>query len=198
MTSNDGPGEHRGEQSRAVRPGEQSRTRAELTVPVDVNVPADVLWEVVSDLEGQSEWMLGTRVEITGGDGRSVGTELRAVTGPGPFGVADTMRITEWTEPPAGAHPERSERSERRIVVTHTGTLIRGDGVFAVEDLGPGRSRFLWSELLELPFGTLGRLGWPVVRPVFRAGVAHSLRRMARRTEDRHRVGGRPEGGAPR
>ena len=201
MTSNDGRGERRGEQSRAVRPGEQSRTRAELTVPVDVSVPADVLWEVVSDLEGQSEWMLGTRVEITDGDGRSVGTELRAVTGLGPLVVADTMRVTEWTEPPAGAHATHREHREpdvRRIVVTHTGTVIRGDGVFAVEDLGPGRSRFLWSELLELPFGVLGRLGWPVVRPVFRAGVAHSLRRMARRTEDRHRAVGRPEGGAPR
>ncbi|WP_308253019.1 hypothetical protein [Pseudonocardia sp. ICBG601] len=55
----------------------------ELTVPVDVNVPADVLWEVVSDLEGQSDWMLGTTVEITAGDGRSVGTRLRAVPGSG-------------------------------------------------------------------------------------------------------------------
>ncbi|WP_422785660.1 SRPBCC family protein [Pseudonocardia spirodelae] len=155
----------------------------ELTVPVDVNVPADVLWEVVSDLEGQSEWMLGTTVEITAGDGRSVGTELRAVTGAGPLGVADTMRVTEWTEPPAGG------AGERRIVVTHTGTVIKGDGVFAVVELGPQRSRFLWTELLDLPLGALGRLGWPLVRPAFRAGVAHSLRKMAEATEDRYRSG---------
>nr|WP_224389924.1 SRPBCC family protein [Pseudonocardia sp. ICBG1293] len=155
----------------------------ELTVPVDVNVPADVLWEVVSDLEGQSDWMLGTTVAITAGDGRSVGTELRAVTGVGPLGVADTMRVTEWTEPPAGT------AGERRIVVTHTGTVIRGDGVFAVLELGPARSRFVWTELLDLPLGALGRLGWPLVRPAFRAGVAHSLRGMAERTEDRHRAG---------
>ncbi|MEQ3551555.1 SRPBCC family protein [Pseudonocardia nematodicida] len=157
--------------------------RVELTVPVEVAVPADVLWRGVTDWEGQSEWMLGTQVQVTGGDGRSVGTELRAVTGIGPLGVADTMRITGWTEPPSGAG------GERRVVVVHTGRVIRGEGVFAVEELGPRRSRFLWSELLDLPFGTLGRLGWPLVRPAFAAGVTWSLRRMATRTEDRWRAG---------
>lgn len=166
-----------------MRDGEQSTGRAELTVPVDVAVPADVLWAVVSDLEGQSEWMLATTVEVTAGDGRSVGSELRAVTGIGPLGVADTMRVTEWTEPPPGVS------GTRRIVVTHTGAVLRGDGVFAVEELGPQRSRFLWSELLDLPFGGLGRLGWPVVRPAVRAGLAHSLRTMADRTERRYQGG---------
>ncbi|MEV1293316.1 SRPBCC family protein [Pseudonocardia sp. NPDC049635] len=164
------------------RNGEQGRA-AELTVTVDVNVPAELLWEVVSDLEGQSDWMLATTVEVVAGDGRSVGTELRAVTGFGPLAVADTMRVTEWTEPPPGG------RGLRRIVVTHTGTLIRGDGVFAVEELGPRRSRFLWTESLDLPLGALGRAGWPVVRPALRAGVARSLRTMAERTEDRYRAG---------
>ncbi|WP_308253018.1 hypothetical protein [Pseudonocardia sp. ICBG601] len=57
--------------------------------------------------------------------------------------------------------------------MTHTGTVIRGDGVFVVVELGPARSRFLWTELLDLPLGALGRFGWPLVRPAFRAGVAH-------------------------
>lgn len=110
MTGNDSSGDRGtaggsgdggvGDRTPGVRPA--GGGRVELTVPVDVNVPADVLWEVVSDLEGQSDWMLGTTVGITAGDGRSVGTELRAVTGVGPLGVADTMRVTEWTEPPAG------------------------------------------------------------------------------------------------
>ncbi|TCK26514.1 SRPBCC family protein [Pseudonocardia endophytica] len=154
--------------------------RAELTIPVDVGVPAPVLWDAVTDWPGQSEWMLGTRVELTGGDGRSVGSTLRAVTGAGPVGVADTMEITEWTE---------QEGGPRRCVVRHTGNVVRGEGVFAVVELGPRRSRFLWTELLDLPLGALGRAGWPLVRPAFRAGVVHSLRRMARHTEERHRAG---------
>ena len=150
--------------------------RAELTIPVDVGVPAPVLWATVTDWPGQSDWMLGTRVEITAGDGRSVGSTLRAVTA----GVADTMEITEWTERDGGP---------RRVVVRHTGDVVRGEGVFAVVDLGPHRSRFLWTELLELPLGVLGRACWPLVRPAFRAGVAYSLRRMAEQTEARHRTG---------
>lgn len=154
--------------------------RVELTIPIDVGVPGAVLWETVTDWPGQSDWMLGTRVELTGGDGRSVGSTLRAVTGAGPLAVADTMEITEWTARDGGP---------RRAVVRHTGNLVRGEGVFAVVELGPRRSRFVWTELLDLPLGALGRAGWPLVRPAFRAGVALSLRRMARQTEQRYRAG---------
>ena len=113
--------------------------------------------------------MLGTRVEVEGGgEGRHLGARLRAVTGVGPLGFTDTMEIVEW-EPP------------RRCVVRHTGKVVRGDGVFEVVPLAPGRARFLWSELLDLPLGIVGALGWRVVEPAFRLGIARSLRTMARR-----------------
>lgn len=149
--------------------------RVELTVPVDVNAPAEAVWRAVTDWPGQGEWMLGTRVEVTsGGDGRELGAALRAVTGIGRLGVVDTMDVVEWDPP-------------RRCVVRHTGKVVRGDGVFEVLELGPERSRFLWTELLDLPLGALGRAGWPLVRPAFRAGVEASLRKMARQVEKEHR-----------
>ncbi|WP_214364323.1 SRPBCC family protein [Pseudonocardia sp. H11422] len=151
-------------------------TRRDLTVPVDVEAPAAAVWATISDWERQGDWMLGTRVEVTGGDGRSVGSTMRAVTGIGPLGVPDTMEITEY-----------AEGGPWRCVVRHTGGVVKGDGVFEVVELGPGRSRFLWTELLDLPLGVLGRAGWPLVRPVFRAGVAYSLRRMARLCEASYR-----------
>ena len=141
--------------------------RVELTIPVDVGVPATVLWTAVTDWPGQSDWMLGTRVELTGGDRRSVGSTLRAVTGAGPLGVADTMEITRWDPP-------------RRCDVIHTGRVLRGSGWFAVEPLEAGRCRVVWEERLELPLGRLGRAGWPVVRPLARAGLRLGLRRFAR------------------
>jgi hypothetical protein len=157
--------------------------RVELTVPVDVNAPADAVWRTVTDWPGQGEWMLGTRVEVTsGGDGRELGATLRAVTGIGPLGVVDTMDVVEW-EVPQGNGP-------RRCVVRHTGKIVKGDGVFEVQELGPERSRFLWTERLDLPLGVLGRTGWPLVRPVFRAGVAASLRKMAQLCEREHRRSG--------
>ena len=55
--------------------------------------------------------------------------------------------------------------------------------MFEVVPLGPDRARFLWSELLDLPLGAVGALGLRVIKPVFRLGIAQSLRAMARRCE---------------
>ncbi|OZM83745.1 SRPBCC family protein [Pseudonocardia sp. MH-G8] len=150
-------------------------TRVELTVPVEVAAPPEAVWRKVTDWERQGDWMLGTRVRVTsGGDGRRSGATLEAVTGVGRIGVTDRMEIVEWT-------------SLRRCVVRHLGRVVRGDGVFEVVPLGGDRARVLWSELLDLPMGRLGAIGWRVLRPAFRAGVAQSLRRMARQCEQEHR-----------
>ena len=83
--------------------GSSAPRRAELTVPVDVNAPAEAVWRTVTDWPGQGEWMLGTRVEVDGpGDGRHLGARLRAVTGVGPLGFTDTMEIVGW-DPVLGA-----------------------------------------------------------------------------------------------
>lgn len=146
-----------------------------MTVPVDVNAPAEAVWRMLTDWPGQQEWMLGTRVEVQGGgEGRHLGARLRAVTGVGPLGITDTMEIVEW-EPP------------KRCVVRHTGKVVRGDGVFEVVALAPDRSRLLWSELLDLPLGAVGALGWRAAAPAFRWGVLRSLQKMARQCEAEHR-----------
>jgi hypothetical protein len=150
----------------------------ELTLTIDIDAPAALVWDVVTDWPGQSEWMLATRVRTDGdGDGRRLGASMSAVTGFGPLAVTDTMVITEW-DPPT------------RCVVRHTGAVIRGDGIFEVTALGAERARFLWSELLDLPFGVVGRAGWPIARPLMRVGVARSLRAMARLCEEKHRTHG--------
>ncbi len=119
------------------------------------------------DWDRQSEWVLGTRVGVTGGDGSSVGSTVAAVTGVGPLGVRDTMEIVEWRPP-------------RRCVVRHTGRIVRGLGVFEVTARNGGGSVFSWTEELELPLGVLGRLGWPLVRPAMHGALALSMSRFAR------------------
>jgi hypothetical protein len=148
-------------------------TRVTLPVPIEVDAPAEAVWAYVTDWERQGEWMLGTRVRVTGGEGRGAGTTLRAVTGVGPLGVVDTMEVVAFT-PPSGEQPGRA-------AVRHTGRVIRGEGYFEVVPLGPQRCRFTFTELIDLPLGALGRLGWPLARPVVKAGFDASLRRMARR-----------------
>jgi carbon monoxide dehydrogenase subunit G len=156
-------------------------TRVRLTVPIEMDAPADVVWQAVTDWERQSEWMLATRVEVTSpGEGRQLGATLRAVTGIGPLRFVDAMEIVEWTVPNGdGPH---------RCVVRHTGRVVRGDGVFEVVPLGPARSRLIWSELLDIPLGALGRVGWLLAQPVARAGVLPSLRRLARDCEAEYRA----------
>nr|WP_235921754.1 SRPBCC family protein [Lentzea tibetensis] len=109
----------------------------------------------MTDWKRQSEWMLGTSVSVVSGTGSSVGSELVAVT----YGVRDRMRITRWDPPHV-------------VSVLHLGRVVRGTGDFAVRG-----SSFVWSERLSVPFF------FPVVRPVFLAGLRYSLRRFARFAE---------------
>jgi hypothetical protein len=128
-------------------------TRIELRVAVDA--PATRTWAALTDWDRQGEWMLGTRVRVTAGDGAGVGSELTAFTGIGPVGFTDTMRITAW-EPPL------------RCAVDHTGRLVRGTGEFLVVPHG-ARSELVWAEDVALPLNL-----------AFAPGVKLSLLRFAR------------------
>jgi uncharacterized protein YndB with AHSA1/START domain len=135
-------------------------------VDVHVDAPAAVVWAAVIDWDRASEWMLGTKVRATTNGGSGLGGGIEAYTTLGPVGLVDTMVIIEW-EPPA------------RCTVLHTGRVVRGTGVFEVFALPGGRSRFVWSEQLDLPLGRLGRLGWPLAKPLLVAGVRASLTKLA-------------------
>jgi carbon monoxide dehydrogenase subunit G len=136
---------------------------AELIVSTDVDAPAGTVWDLLTDWDRHDRWMLLTRAS----GGRFAGASIEAFTGVGRLGVSDSMTILVW-EPP------------HRCVVRHTGNVVRGSGSFEVHELGPDRSRVVWSEWVDLPFGALGRLGWPLIRPLMRLGVVVSLRRLAR------------------
>lgn len=140
-------------------------------VPVDAS--PEKVFRAFTDWRGQGAWMLGTAVEPVFGDGRGVGGRLEAWSGVGRVGFLDTMVITEWDEP-------------RRVVVEHTGRVVRGLGIMEVQPAADGTSVFIWSEELELPLGVLGRIGWPLVRPAFAAGVKSSLKKFAGLVEAGH------------
>lgn len=143
---------------------------ASLELTVDVAAPVEQTWEGATDWARQGEWMLGTKVRGTAQDGVGVGGGIEAFTGVGKLGFLDTMTITVW-EPPYRCH------------VLHTGRVVKGTGEFEVRERPGGGSTFVWREELELPLGLLGRLGWPVVKPLFAAGVKQSLKKFARWVE---------------
>ena len=155
------------------------RGPGELTVRIDVGVPAGEAFAAVTDWLRQSEWVAFTRVRITHGDGRSVGSRLSAFTGVGRAGFVDEMEIVRY-EPP------------RLVEVVHYGRVVRGPGVIRVQELSDARASIVWQEWLHLPLGRLGRLGWPVVRAGASVGLQRSLRLLKRSMEgNRERNGGR-------
>lgn len=144
-----------------------ARTRTvHLSLDQAVNASPTAVFAALTDWPAQGMWMLGTKVEVREGDGRGVGSVLAAWTGLGPVGFWDTMVITHWDEP-------------YRVDVLHTGSVVRGTGTMEVVALPGGRSRFIWSEDLELPAGVLGAAAWPIGKPAFVAGVKKSLRAFA-------------------
>ncbi len=130
--------------------------RVSVSASVVVAAPSDQAFDELIDAAGQARWMLGTTVHPVAGEVEApdVGAALVAFTGFAGLGVLDTMLVTEL-EP------------GRRWVVAHRGSVIAGSGVFQVEPVGSG-SRVTWTEDLTLPFGIVGRVGWPLVRPLVR------------------------------
>lgn len=144
--------------------------RHHLVLSVDVDAPVEQTWHGATLWDRQGEWMLGTAVRATAQGGQGVGGGLEAFTGKGRLGFLDTMEITVWDPP-------------HRCEVLHTGRVVKGLGIFVVEARSHDRSRFLWQESLDLPLGVLGRIGWPLVKPFFAAGVQASLNKFGRWVE---------------
>jgi uncharacterized protein YndB with AHSA1/START domain len=145
---------------------------AELVLTVDIDAPPEVVFDALTDWTNQGQWMAGTAVRVTRGDGRSVGSRIVARTSAGPVGFDDPMEITGWDRP-------------RRVQMHHLGRVVRGDGAFEVEALPDGRSRFHWVEWLDPPLGWFGQVGFAAVRPLVGAAVRPSLRAFARWAEQR-------------
>ena len=133
---------------------------------VEVKASPATVFAAATDWDRQGEWILGTTVRVRRGDGRSVGSEMEAVTGIAGIGITDHMRVTMWDAP-------------FQCEVRHLGRVVRGFGIFAVRPRGCDAATFDWTERLELPLGKLGALGWPLICPLFRWGLRLSLDRFA-------------------
>ncbi|NEA32197.1 SRPBCC family protein [Streptomyces sp. SID13031] len=142
---------------------------------VDLPLAPQAAWDVVMDWNGQSAWMLFTRVWATGQDGQGVGGGVAARTSVGPLGFTDDMVITHWDPP-------------RECTVKHLGTIVRGTGTFAIRapsagsnptGSNPTGSTFVWSEDVIPPLGRLGSTAWPLIRPAFELMMRISLKRLA-------------------
>lgn len=129
-----------------------------MTLSVDVAASVEEVWAAATDWAGQREWVVLTDVRQVADD------RIEAYTGWRGVGFADPMTITTW-EPP------------HRCVVRHEGRVVRGWAAFEVEPTDTG-ARLVWTEWLVLPLGTLGELGFALVKPLVVYGLRLSLRRF--------------------
>ncbi len=151
------------------------RVPACLIIVAGVSVAADPerTWDLAVDWSAQNGWIWATTTR----GGHGLGATVTGWTGVGPVGFTDTMLITQWDPP-------------RRCTVRHTGTIVRGEGVFDVLPRGD-RTEFRWTERILLPEAVLAlvphalrpgltRLAYAVIAPFARAGLGYSLIRFAR------------------
>lgn len=156
--------------------------RTRLQREVDIAASASEVWDYVTDWPRQGEWIPQTRVEkVDRADG--LGGRFRAWTGLGRVGFWDPMTITAWERTPGGGG---------RCEVLHLGAVVKGEGEFTVLRR-EAHSRFVWAEVVVVPGGALGALGWRAVRPVLERVIDRGLRVMRDRVE--REAAGRPATG---
>lgn len=139
-----------------------------LEVSVEAAAPRQVVWDVLTHWERQSEWMLDAQaVEVLTPARAGVGVTIRCPTNLLGVTVEDVMRVTDWREP-------------ELLEVTHLGKVITGSGAFTLVELGPTRTRIDWWEEVAPPLGRLGEAGASLlVLPILRRIFTRSLRNLA-------------------
>jgi len=147
--------------------------RTRLDLEIAIAAPAAVVWDYVTDWPRQGEWMPFTRVEHVR-EAPGLGGRFRAWTGIGPVGFWDPITVTAWERTPDGGG---------RCEILHLGTVVKGEGEFVVVAVDEHSTRFVWAEMLVVPFGRAGALGWRFARPVVAWFFTLALRRMRRRVE---------------
>ncbi len=159
-----------------------TRPIREFALAITIDAPIAKVWEEMVDWEGQSDWMLSTRVYDDVHSPVGVGHTLRAFTGPFAqwnrlLGIMDEMVVSAWDPP-------------RFCRVEHVGKVIRGYGTFtlSVDSKDPKRTRFDWFEEIKGPQWILA-----IIKPGILIGVWISLRRFKRRIETHGRVKGEEE-----
>jgi Polyketide cyclase / dehydrase and lipid transport len=136
-----------------------------LTASVEIDASAEHTWQVVTDWQRQGEWIPFTDVTVLADSPIGLGARISARSGVGPIGVVDPMIVDVWQPP-------------YRCEVVHLGRIVSGRGVFEVESLAAGRSKFTWSEVLDpaAPHHRIERFGAPATKVML--GVA--VRRLAK------------------
>ena len=144
----------------------------EFALTIEISAPIEEVWREIIDWQGQSEWMLATRVYDDVQSPEGVGHRLRAFTGPFAkrstlIGLMDEMEVSIW-QPPTF------------LRVEHICNLLKGYGTFTLSRVGEVRTRFDWFEEIKAPLVILALIKIPTL-----VGVLISLKRFKKIVESK-------------
>lgn len=183
-----------------------------VTVSRVLALPADEAWQLVTDVRNHARWVPFTRVAVDGGAhpaAQTVGSRFTAVTSPfsvGP-GLVDRM-VVEQHDPPRRADGDPASPGASTAGTTtpsdgdpaspgavgspsggvgrasyrKLGPVLLGTAAVQVRPLGPATCEVRWTEDVHLR-GLPRRLTAPALRPLARAALALTLRRVAREVD---------------
>ena len=140
--------------------------KVDLSLDIEINACQKEVFDSFVNWETQGEWMFGTKVYRTKNNGEGIGGEIVAWTGFWKIGFNDPMVITKWEAP-------------RIVHMKHLGKVVKGTGSMIAEKISDNRTKFIWSETIELPFSIFGRIGWFFIKPFFVIAIKHSLKKFA-------------------
>ena len=141
----------------------------EVTATVIVNAPAARVFAAFVNWERQSDWIPFTKVRVVEGDGGE-GSLIEAITGVGPAGLRDEMRVVRIDAP-------------YEVRVVHCGKVLRGPGSMRCTAMAGDRTQVVMHEWFHLPSGAVGRLAWPVLWPGSKLSLIGALKRFGRLVE---------------
>ena len=140
--------------------------KVDISLDIEINASQKEVFDSFVNWETQGEWMFGTKVYRTKNNGEGIGGEIVAWTGFWKIGFNDPMVITKWEAP-------------RIVDMKHLGKVVKGTGSMIAEKISDNRTKFIWSETIELPFSIFGRIGWFFIKPFFVIAIKHSLKKFA-------------------
>ena len=144
-----------------------------LTFSITIHADQQTIFNYVADWEKQSDWILFTTVKKLANTAHQQKPMLLATTKFGPLKFVDTMIVTDW-------------QPYDRIVVEHTGRIILGKGVFTIHKISDNSCEFVWQEITPVPFGSIGRAGLAVIKPLINSMFNMSLKKLKSNIELSH------------
>ncbi|MDX1511679.1 MAG: SRPBCC family protein [Nitriliruptorales bacterium] len=142
-------------------------------IETTINAPRAVVWDVLVDWEGQSDWMIdAVEIEVVSPHRSGLGTTVRSPTRILGIVIPDVVRVIEW-------------RHRERLTIVHLGSwLVQGTAAIELADTPELGTHVRWTEDVPVPLGRLGpTVGRFLLRPFLEIVFRRSLRRLKLRCE---------------